>query len=186
MKMRRILRTPVLAALVLALAALAPVATAHATSQTTSFSQTVTFDSVKVTISGTITVDSTAKTLSATVTVTAVNSTTGATIFSQTFSINLSFGTFSTPKFVLNIPSVPLTVAASCTFNVSTSCVVTRTPDLDHSGTIDFVDISTIAVAFGSRPGSPRWNPAADLDANGMVDFLDVSIAALDYGAPVY
>ena len=91
-------------------------------------------------------------------------------------------------KFVLNIPSVPLMLAASCTVNVGSpaTCVVTRTPDLDHNGTVDFIDVSTIAFAYGSTPGTPRWNPAADLNGNGMVDFLDVSLAAFDFGAPVY
>ncbi len=182
------MRTPVLAALVLVLAALAPMATAHATTQTTSFSQTISFDGVTVKVSGTITVDTTAKTLSATLTLTAVNSTTGATIVSRTFTINLSFGTMNSLKFVLNIPAVPLMLAASCTVNVGSPaiCMVSRTPDLNHNGTVDIIDASMLAFAFDSTPGTARWNPAADLDGNGQVDIIDASILAADFGAPVY
>ena len=56
---------------ILALAALMPVATVSATTQTTTFSQTATFDNVKITVSGTITVDTTAKTLTGTISFTA-------------------------------------------------------------------------------------------------------------------
>ena len=182
------MRPPILATLVLALAALAPLAVAHATTQTTSFSQTISFDGVTVKVSGTITVDTTAKTLSATVTLTEVNSTTGATIFSKTFTLNLSFATSNSLRFVLNIPAVPLMLAASCTVNVGSpaTCMVSRTPDLNHDGTVDFLDASMLAFAFGSTPGTTRWNPAADLNADGQVDILDAALFAADYGAPVY
>ncbi len=172
----------------MALAALAPVVTAHATTQTTSFSKTVTFDGVTVTVSGMITVDSTAKTLSATLTLTAVNSATGAIIFSKTFTINLSFGTLNSLKFVLNIPAVPLMLAASCTVNVGSpaTCMVSRTPDLDHDGTVSIIDFAMIASAFGSTAGSPRYNPAADLNGDGTVSIIDLGIVGADFGAPVY
>ncbi len=172
----------------LALAGLAPVVTAHATTQTTSFSKTISFDGVTLTISGMITVDTTAKTLSATLTVTEVNSTTGATILSKTFTINLSFGTMNSLQFVLNIPAVPLMLAASCTVNVGSpaTCMVSRTPDLNHDGTVDIIDIAMIANAYGSTAGSSRYNPAADLNADGTVNIIDIAIAAADFGAPVY
>ncbi len=182
------MRTPILAALVLALAAIAPLAPAHATTQTTSFSKTISFDGVTVTVSGTITVDTTAKTLSATLTLKAVNSTSGATIFSKTFTINLSFGNMSSLNFALNIPAVPLMLAASCSVNVGSpaTCMVSRTPDLDHDDTVNIIDIAMIANAYGSTTGSARYNPAADLNADGTVNIIDVAIAAADFGAPVY
>jgi len=182
------LRTPLLATLVLALAAIAPLSSAHATTQTTSFSKTMSFDGVTVTVSGTITIDTTAKTLSATVTITAVNSTTGGVILSKTITINLSSSMSGSLNFVLDVPSVPFMLAASCTITTSStaSCLVTRTPDLNHNGTVDIVDVSMIAVGFDATIGSSRYNPSADLNGDGKVDIIDVATAAADFGASVY
>jgi len=35
-------------------------------------------------------------------------------------------------------------------------------------------DLIAVLKAFGSRPGSPRWNPSADLNHNGIVDASDL------------
>jgi|GEM_PF-1530815 hypothetical protein len=49
-------------------------------------------------------------------------------------------------------------------------------------GKCDILDIATVAAAFGSFPGDPRWDPIADLDNDGKVDILDVAMVAVDYG----
>jgi hypothetical protein len=54
--------------------------------------------------------------------------------------------------------------------------------DVDMDGTVNFIDASTVALAFQSSPGSPRWNPYADIDGDGFVSFLDVSAMAINYG----
>lgn len=182
------LRASILAMVLLSFAALTPLAPVHATTQTTTFSQTITFNATTVTVSGTITVDTTAKTLTATISLKAVDSTTGTTIFSKNFNINLSFADSNSLRFVLNIPSVPLMLAASCSVTVggAASCMVTRTPDLAHVGTVSIIDFGMIASAFGSTLGSPRYNPAADLNGDGTVNIIDVGIAGADFGAPVY
>jgi hypothetical protein len=122
------------------------------------------------------------------VTITAVNSTTGGVIYSKTITINLSSSMSGSLNFVLNIPSVPFMLAASCTITMAStaSCLVTRTPDLDHNRTVDIVDVSMIAIAFDSTLGSSRYNPSADLNGDGKVDIIDIAIAAADFGAPVY
>ena len=51
---------------------------------------------------------------------------------------------------------------------------------------IDIIDVSMMASAFDSTPGTPKWNPNADLNNNGIVDIVDLSIAAFDFGAPVF
>jgi hypothetical protein len=57
--------------------------------------------------------------------------------------------------------------------------------DLNSDGTINIVDISIVARAFGSRTGDPNWNPIADLDKNGQVNILDIALVARDYGKTV-
>ncbi len=184
----KMLRTSVLAMAILALAGLMPVATVSAATQTTTFSQTATFDNVKITVSGTITVDTTVKTLTGTIMLTAVNTTSGATIFSRAFSINLAFGTSNMFNFVLSIPAVSEMLAVSCsvTTGAAASCMVSQTPDLNHNGVVDIGDIAIMAFAYGSVRGASNYNPAADLNADGIINILDIALAASDYGAPVF
>jgi hypothetical protein len=54
--------------------------------------------------------------------------------------------------------------------------------DIDQDGSVVFIDASTVAFAFQSTPGTPRWNPFADMNGSGVVDFLDVSTMAINYG----
>jgi hypothetical protein len=51
-------------------------------------------------------------------------------------------------------------------------------PDLK----VDARDVSRVARAYGSRPGSPKWDPKCDLNNDGKVDVKDVSGCARNYG----
>jgi hypothetical protein len=42
--------------------------------------------------------------------------------------------------------------------------------------------MATLAIAFGSYPGHPRWNPDADLTLDQKIDILDLALAASHYG----
>ena len=145
------------------------------------------FDHVNVTVTGSFSLNSATHTFSASLTATVVNSTTGAVIFSKSFNIVVSFGP-GVAVFVIALPTSSYTLGVSCSLDTAGArgCFVSKDPDLNHDGIVDFTDISTIAFAFGSTPGNPRWNSSADLNANGVIDFLDVSMAAFDYNAAVY
>jgi hypothetical protein len=54
--------------------------------------------------------------------------------------------------------------------------------DVDGNGLVDTRDIRAIAVAFGSHPGNPRWDPALDLDQSGYIDMKDIRMAAKNFG----
>ena len=54
--------------------------------------------------------------------------------------------------------------------------------DLDQDGFVGVSDISLAAVAFGSFPGHPRWNPVADLNKDGWVDISDIAKIAVNFG----
>jgi hypothetical protein len=57
--------------------------------------------------------------------------------------------------------------------------------DLNKDGTVNIVDISIVARAFGSTPLSPNWNFIADLDQNGVINIIDVTKVAKDFGKTV-
>jgi hypothetical protein len=54
--------------------------------------------------------------------------------------------------------------------------------DLNQDHTVNILDISIVAKAYGSKPGDINWNEAADLDKNGVINIVDVAMAARDYG----
>lgn len=54
--------------------------------------------------------------------------------------------------------------------------------DINNDGKVDMKDIATIAAAFGSKPGSGNWNPAADLKFDGKINIKDISVAARNFG----
>jgi len=60
--------------------------------------------------------------------------------------------------------------------------------DMNGDGKIDMKDVAAVARAFGSRPGDPKWNPAADLTGpipfvpDGIVDMRDVALVGKAFG----
>jgi hypothetical protein len=62
---------------------------------------------------------------------------------------------------------------------------VYKTPDLVKAGTVNIVDVATVAFSFGATPTSSNWNAAADLDNNGVVNILDVAFDAFYFGQPI-
>jgi len=165
----------------LALLALAPAVQVHATTQTININKTATFDNVTVTITGTINVDTTAKTVSGTLTVTAVNDTSGNTIFQKTFTFSFLLGTSGTASFMLIIPAVNTVLTASCMVSQSTSssCIVSKSPDVNHDGQVNILDLAAMASGYGSS------NPSLDIDSDGIVSITDIAIAASDFNAPI-
>ena len=58
------------------------------------------------------------------------------------------------------------------------------TIDLNNDRFIDIVDIVTVAIAFGSRPGDSNWNPMADINQDGIVDVVDFIMVSMHFGRP--
>jgi len=61
---------------------------------------------------------------------------------------------------------------------------VTMPEDVDCNGKVDMKDIGTVAKAFGSCLGQPRWNPEADINQDGIIDLRDIAIVARNFGMP--
>lgn len=54
--------------------------------------------------------------------------------------------------------------------------------DINGDGIIDYRDINQVAMAFGSTPASPRWNPDCDLNRDGVIDMKDMFVVAKRFG----
>jgi PKD repeat protein len=59
--------------------------------------------------------------------------------------------------------------------------VLPHIADLNEDGKVDILDLAIFARAYGSVPGSERWNPRADIDGNGVVNILDGVVVARSY-----
>ncbi len=54
--------------------------------------------------------------------------------------------------------------------------------DTNGDGKVDLNDILTAALAFGSFPGHPDWNPVADINRDNKVDLCDFLDIAINFG----
>jgi hypothetical protein len=57
--------------------------------------------------------------------------------------------------------------------------------DLNKDGTVNILDISLVAKAYGAKPGDTTWNPVADLNEDAIINILDIAMVAKDYGKTV-
>jgi hypothetical protein len=54
--------------------------------------------------------------------------------------------------------------------------------DVNGNNRIDITDIAMAALAFGSYPDHPRWNPQADINQDNIVDIRDLALIAINFG----
>jgi len=54
--------------------------------------------------------------------------------------------------------------------------------DVNDDGQVSLADLTTVALAYGTRPSDPRWNPLADVNGDGQVGLSDLVIVAINYG----
>ncbi|HVP16121.1 MAG TPA: dockerin type I domain-containing protein [candidate division Zixibacteria bacterium] len=59
---------------------------------------------------------------------------------------------------------------------------VTIPGDINGDYTVSLQDLAILANAYGSKPGSPNWNPNADINGDNTVNLQDLVILALHYG----
>lgn len=54
--------------------------------------------------------------------------------------------------------------------------------DTNGDGKIDLTDVLAVAIAYGSYPGHPKWNPVCDFNQDNKIDLSDYLGVALNYG----
>jgi hypothetical protein len=58
---------------------------------------------------------------------------------------------------------------------------VTIPGDINGDGKDNLTDLVLFALAYGSKPGDPNWNPNADIKGDGIVDLYDLYYLAKNY-----
>jgi len=114
----------------------------------------------------------------------------------QTETLTLTSQSFTTLTFTWNTAGFAI---GNCTISAVADTVLGETDTADNNFTggwvfvtipgdlngdfkVSLADLVTLAIAYGSRPGDPRWNPNADIDGNGVVGLSDLVILANHYG----
>jgi hypothetical protein len=147
-----------------------------------SFHLTMSFQGVNATITGSLGVNSATRTLAGSTFLTVVNGTTGAAIYSKTDSVNIVYSMLGKAHFVKEIPTNPLWLATNCEIDVnagSVNCFLSRTPDINHDGSVTIVDVSYVFFHYNSN------DALANLSGSGTVNINDVGIEILYYGSTV-
>lgn len=151
---------------------------------------TASFNGVTFQLAGQLTNESSTSRLIGTIQVTGTNNTNGQVIFSKSYSVSVAFPLPSqmssrTLRFVLVVNSLRDGVLCSASPSLAPliQCFATYNPDVYNQGQINLIDASALALAFGSTPGSPHWNPYFDFDLSGIIGIQDVSVVFANYGA---
>jgi len=66
----------------------------------------------------------------------------------------------------------------STTFKLQTEL----TTDINGDGKVNIVDLTLTAMAWGTSPGHPDWDPRCDIDGNEMINIVDLFLVARDFG----
>lgn len=100
--------------------------------------------------------------------------------------------TIETTSFIHTYPleedaEPEMTTATKKLYNpleVNSGIAITRLlfGDLNDDGIVDMRDIGVIAIAFGSYPSHPRWNPQYDFNEDLEIDLTDLLIIAKNFG----
>jgi len=54
--------------------------------------------------------------------------------------------------------------------------------DVDGNGIVNIIDLSAVAIVFGTKFGSPRYDKNVDFNLDGVINIIDIASAAINFG----
>jgi hypothetical protein len=92
--------------------------------------------------------------------------------------------TLSKGEYTISVSAEPVLGETDTTDNICTdgTAIVAMVGDINTDGTVDIVDITRMAILFGSEIGDSRYNPNLDINNDGTIDMVDITTAALNFG----
>jgi len=60
--------------------------------------------------------------------------------------------------------------------------ITTIREDINLDLRVDILDVSVVAIAFGTKPGHPRWDPTVDIRKDFTINIIDISAVAIKFG----
>jgi len=100
-----------------------------------------------------------------------------------TFTWNIATG-FVKSNYTLSATAWPVPGETNTTNNNFTGgwIKVTIVGDVNGDGKVNLIDVFSVALAFGSYPGHPMWNPNYDINNDYKINIIDYLKTALNYG----
>jgi len=156
---------------------------------------TETFQGIQVKTTSNLAVSQFTDLLTGSASVLARNSTSGALILNKTITLtpqqlHQSQSAYS-GSFTISITNTahPLSSNIQVSLdqgNATTTVSVTRKIDVNGDGTINILDLASIANDFGISSNSSSYNPANDIDADGSITIIDLAHVAIFFQATDY
>jgi len=93
-------------------------------------------------------------------------------------------GSYAKAIYIISASAEPVSGGTNTTNNTYTTgpVEVTIPGDINGDFKVNLEDLVQLALAYGSKPGDPNWNPNADINNSGTVGLSDLVILALHYG----
>jgi hypothetical protein len=103
---------------------------------------------------------------------------------STTITFTWNTSGFAKGNYTISAYATPVPGETDTTDNTLTDgwVVVTIPGDLNGDFRCNYKDLFILAVAYGSDPSKPNWNPNADINGDGRVNYKDLFILATNYG----
>jgi hypothetical protein len=117
-------------------------------------------------------------------------------VFGSLLNVKLSNGTsttitftwnttgFAMGNYTINATATPVPRETDTTDNtyVDGKVQITIPGDVNGDRRVTWDDLSTLGLAYASKPGDSNWNPNADINCDGRVTWDDLSTLGLNYG----
>jgi len=99
-----------------------------------------------------------------------------------TFTMNTSL--FSKGNYTISAYAWPVLYETDTSDNNCTGGTITVSiiGDVNGDGKVNLIDVFSVALAYGSYPGHPAWNPSYDINNDDKINLIDYFTTALNYG----
>jgi hypothetical protein len=87
------------------------------------------------------------------------------------------YGLTQLPNYTVNVAAMYMGNRITRTTQIQ----VTTAGDINGDGKVNLADLVLLALAYGSKPGDPRWNPNSDVNSDGAVSLADLVLLAVNY-----
>jgi hypothetical protein len=90
---------------------------------------------------------------------------------------------FALGHYVVKVTAANLTGEANPVNNIMTTSIILSIPgDVNGDRKVNILDLTIVALSFGSVQGGPNYNPNADVVRDGVVNIRDLTFVAIHFG----
>jgi len=107
---------------------------------------------------------------------------------SRTYTVNWNTTGFALGRYNISatVPAVTGEVdTADNTYMGEKQVTILPIADIDHDGTVNVDDLTSLVQVYGTTSTSSNWNPSADLNKDSKIDAEDIFLLGRDYGKTI-